>query len=88
MKWLRLAVACTLAAACGPAFSQDDPGRTPIGRVSVTVYYATNGDPQVAGKKTVKVSQTTEKRLRERRAAPLQKLPLARPGRAAAVAEL
>lgn len=64
MKWLRLAVAVTLAAACGPAFSQDDPGRTPIGRVSVTVYYATNGDPQVAGKKTVKVSQTTEKRLR------------------------
>jgi hypothetical protein len=64
MKWIRLAVGVTLVAACGSAFSQDDPGRTPIGRVSVTVYYATNGDPQVAGKKSVKVSQTTEKRLR------------------------
>jgi hypothetical protein len=64
MKWIRLAVAAAMVAACGPAHSQEDPGRTPIGRVSVTVYYATNGDPQAAGKKTVKVSQATEKRLR------------------------
>ncbi len=64
MKWLRLVTATAMVAVCGSANSQDDPGRTPIGRVSVTVYYATNGDPEVAGKKTVKVSQATEKRLR------------------------
>jgi hypothetical protein len=64
MKWLRLAVATTAWLVGAPAFAQDDPGRTPIGRVSVTVYYATDGDPKAAGKKTVRVSETTEKRLR------------------------
>ncbi len=64
MKLIRLAMAAVMVASCCTALSQDDPGRTPIGGVSVTVYYATDGDPQVAGKKTVKVSQSVEKRLR------------------------
>lgn len=64
MKLMRLAMAVVMAAFCGAAYSQDDPGRTPIGSVSVTVYHATDGDPQVAGKKSAKVSQSTEKRLR------------------------
>jgi hypothetical protein len=64
MKGVRLAVALVMAAVCAPVFSQEDPGRTAIGRVSVTVYHATDGDPQAAGKKTVKVSELTEKRLR------------------------
>ena len=64
MRIVRLAMVAVMGAFSGTAFSQDDPGRTPIGGVSVTVYYATDGDPQVAGKKTVKVSQATEKRLR------------------------
>jgi hypothetical protein len=64
MKWIQLAVAAMAMVANIRAFSQEDPGRTPIGRVNVTVYYATEGDPQAAGKKTVKVSDVTEKRLR------------------------
>lgn len=64
MKWLLRAAATLMLVAGVPAFSQEDPGRTAIGRVSVTVYYATDGDPQVAGKKTVKVSEATDKRLR------------------------
>ncbi len=47
-----------------PLAAQEDPGKANIGRVSVTVYYATNGDPKVAGGKTAAVSQATEKRLR------------------------
>ncbi|HEX7261956.1 MAG TPA: hypothetical protein VF258_09085, partial [Luteolibacter sp.] len=46
------------------AFSQDDPGKAVIGRVNVTVYYATNGDPKVAGAKAATVGQETQKRLR------------------------
>jgi hypothetical protein len=46
------------------SFAQEDPGKAVLGRVSVTVYYATNGDPVVAGKKTAPVSAATEKRLR------------------------
>lgn len=64
MKWLRLGVAAAMVTVCGPARSQDDPGRAAIGRVSVTVYHATDGDPEVAGKKTIKVSPITDKRLR------------------------
>lgn len=46
------------------AFSLDDPGKAKIGLVRVTVYFATNGDPKVAGEKTTAVSKETEKRLR------------------------
>lgn len=42
----------------------EDPGKANIGRVGVTVYYATDGDPLVAGKKTAKVTPDIEKRLR------------------------
>lgn len=45
-------------------YSQDDPGKEPIGRVSVTVYYATNSDPAAAGEKAAKVPPVTEKLLR------------------------
>lgn len=43
--------------------AQDDPGRTKIGRVRVTVYYATNSDAKAAGTKASAVSKETEKRL-------------------------
>jgi hypothetical protein len=61
-KWLRLALAVMLSSNLG--FSQDDPGKSNIGWVAVTVYYATNGDPKVAGAKTVSVTQEIERRLR------------------------
>jgi hypothetical protein len=46
------------------AFSQEDPGKAMMGRVSVTVYFATNGDPQAAGAKKAELSKETEMRLR------------------------
>ena len=49
-EWLRMATAAVML--CGnTAFSQNDPGKASIGRVSVSVYYATDGDPKVAGAK-------------------------------------
>ena len=46
------------------AVAQVDPGRTNIGRVSVTVYHATDGDPTVAGSKAAAVGAETAERLR------------------------
>lgn len=46
------------------AFSQEDLGKTQIGRVNVTVYYATNGDPKVAGATTAAITDETARRLR------------------------
>ena len=48
-----------------PVHSQDDPGRANMGQVCVTVYYATNGDPKVAGAKLAAVGKETAKRLRD-----------------------
>lgn len=62
--WIGWGVAAVVMAAGNSAFSQEDPGRATIGRVSVTVYHATNGDPKVAGTKAAAVSRETEKRLR------------------------
>ena len=45
--------------------AQEDPGRANMGRVSVTVYYATNSDPKIAGAKLASVGKETEKRLRD-----------------------
>lgn len=62
--WIGWGIAAVAMAFGNSAFSQEDPGRATIGRVSVTVYYATNGDPKVAGTKAAAVSRETEKRLR------------------------
>ncbi len=44
-------------------FAQEDPGRTVIGHVKVTVFYATDGDPKVAGPKLTSVTADVQKRL-------------------------
>lgn len=43
---------------------QEDPGRATLGKVEVTVYFATNGDPVAAGDRAKEVSEETAKRLR------------------------
>lgn len=53
-----------LAAFSNIAIAQEDPGKANMGQVAVSVYYATNGDPKVAGAKAAAVSQETAKRLR------------------------
>jgi len=44
--------------------AEKDPGRVIIGRVCVTVYHATNGDPAVAGAQAAAVDKEVEERLR------------------------
>lgn len=59
--WLVATVAVWMPLA---AVAQDDPGQENIGRVSVTVYHATNGDPSVAGPKAPAAGRETVERLR------------------------
>ena len=46
------------------AGAPEDPGKTVVGEVTVTVYYATDGDPAAAGPKATVVGKAVEKRLR------------------------
>lgn len=46
-----------------PVNAQDDPGRTKIGTLNVTVYYGTNGDPAAAGEKREKLPENVRKNL-------------------------
>ena len=61
-KWM---VVCLGVAMAGIALGKEDPGKEKIGLVSVTVYYATNGDAKAAGEKTATVPQETAERLRK-----------------------
>jgi hypothetical protein len=59
------AIAMALLALAGPiSAAEEDPGRANIGRVCVSVYYATNSDPKAAVPKAAAVTKATEKRLR------------------------
>lgn len=65
LKWIVAPLAILFAGAVG---AQEDPGKTKIGKVSVTVYHATNGDPKASGDKAESVSKETANRLsREQR---------------------
>ncbi|MGJ8643163.1 MAG: hypothetical protein ACSHX9_07125 [Luteolibacter sp.] len=58
-----LLVALFLALSAGRVFGQADPGRTKIGKLAVTVYFATDGDPAAAGERAAEVSEKTIQRL-------------------------
>ena len=49
------------------AGADEDPGKSKIGRVSVTVYHATNGNPKAAGAKAVVAKETTVRLQKEKR---------------------
>lgn len=55
---------CLASLIGGKAFGVEDSGRTQLGKVSVTVYYATNADPKAAGKKALSVGDDVSGRLR------------------------
>ena len=59
--WLMVCLASVLG---GPAYGVEDAGRTSIGKVSVTVYYATNSDPMAAGPKALPAADEVATRLR------------------------
>jgi hypothetical protein len=63
-KSLSLAAWISLVAA---ATGQEDPGRAKVGRVSVTVYHATDGDPKASGSKTNVSKETAERLYKEER---------------------
>ncbi len=48
----------------GASLALEDPGKSKIGRLNVTVYYATDGDSKAAGGKVKAVKKETEERLR------------------------
>ena len=64
----RAGLAVLAAALCGlPAHlasAAEDPGKTIVGEVTVTVYYASDGDAAAAGAKATAVAKAMEKRLR------------------------
>jgi len=60
LKWI---FAVMVLVGPGWVHALEDPGKTKIGRVRVTVYHATNGDPKAAGATASEVSDETVKRL-------------------------
>lgn len=56
-------MACLASVLGGAAFGVEDSGRTQLGKVSVTVYYATNADPKAAGAKALSVGDDVSGRL-------------------------
>ena len=63
-KWM---IACLALAMSGMAGGQEDPGKSKIGRVCVTVYHATNGDPKSAGEKDAVTKETADRLRKEER---------------------
>lgn len=57
-----LAVLVALGAGRAPA--QEDSGRTKVGALEVTVYFATDADPKAAGEKAQEISEQLAARLR------------------------
>ncbi len=60
-RWIVITALCLSGAVLCPA--QEDPGRARIGAVTVTVYHATNGDPEAAGKRAKSVPGDVAERL-------------------------
>ncbi len=60
-SWLPLLV---FFGATHQSSAEADPGRSEVGNLNVTVFYATNGDPAAAGEKPVDVTAEVRKKLR------------------------
>lgn len=64
-NWLFTLIAVVFPIGSNVSNAQDDPGKANMGNVSVSVFYATNGDPKAAGSKAAKLGPETEKSLRK-----------------------
>lgn len=60
----RILLVALFALVAGRASAQDDTGRTKMGALEVTVYFATEGDPKAAGEKAEEISEQLAARLR------------------------
>lgn len=61
--YLGFAVALITAILVGKAFGQEDAGRAKVGKLEVTVYFATNGDPAAAGERAQEIAVEIRDRL-------------------------
>jgi hypothetical protein len=60
----KLALAACVLFLGGRAFAVEDAGRAKVGKLEVTVYFATNGDPAAAGDRAQGISEEIRDRLR------------------------
>lgn len=60
-SWLPCALFALISA--GALLAQEDPGRTKTGMLDVTVFFATDGDPNAAGEKAEEISDETRTNL-------------------------
>jgi len=61
--FLGLLAAIVFATAADRAFGQEDPGRSKVGSLEATVYFATNGDPKAAGEKAQEIGESLAEKL-------------------------
>jgi hypothetical protein len=59
-------ITCAGLALLGTAEAQEDPGKSKIGRVCVTVYHATNGEPQAAATKAPVTQEMADRLSKEK----------------------
>ena len=62
---LLLAIAIVTCMLASKAVAQDDPGKAKLGQLLVTVYFATDGDPQAAGTRAEEVADSLKERLKK-----------------------
>jgi hypothetical protein len=62
-RMIRMCVALLISMASTSLLAQEDPGRTKVGSLEVTVFFATDGDPASAGEQAELVSEETRVQL-------------------------
>ncbi len=65
LPYLCIAAVIVLSALSGTARAQEDPGKAKLGQLQVTVYFATDGDPQAAGERAEEVAESVRERLQK-----------------------
>lgn len=58
-------IALLLGLSVNMGAAQDDPGKAKVGELQVTVYFATDGDPQAAGERAEAVADSIRERLQK-----------------------
>lgn len=62
--FLKLAITVCALFFGGKSFAVEDAGRAKVGKLEITVYFATNGDPAAAGERAQEISMRIRDRLR------------------------
>lgn len=62
---LWLAILVVAGSFANKASAQEDPGKAKVGELDVTVYFATDGDPAVAGESAQEIAESMQARLQK-----------------------